>query len=905
MSAVRLKTTSKLALTALAALVLGLSASCSSDGAVDAPLTVEDDASASPDTADAAAPGKDAAAEDSGGPPDTAPLPPPPADVAERLEPGQVRAGIIQDNAARIGGIKSDGGIGDLKIYNAYVAFVVEGPGRAKAGYRYWGGNVVDADIVRPEGELGRDVFSEVWHTWNLHIFRPDEVEIVDDGSDGQEAHVRLTGGATVFDWAWSFLGGLLGGQLEDLHVVYDYRLGPEDHHLRQTVTLTNLKDQPMDAPIPLTFSNQGDGLSTWSQPTGFDFEGGPIEALNLVGWDVSHSIIPQGAMTFDVLLDYSNVVAIMEPAIDLAPGESLTHEYLHLVAEGGSAAIDAGTARLLGKDEQVVGTLAGTVAIPDGASAMRTWVAVRADGAPVATVPLDPATGGFEIEVAAGSYSVVAYAPGHAPSEGGVAEVVADATAEVSLQLPAAARVKVTVQTSDGVPVDGRVRLVAQGATPSPFPQDDVWIRRKGEWRWGGSYGKTSAIGYAMGGEIELWVPAGEYEAVATRGFSYEVDEQPVTATAETPSEVALVLDRVVDTTGWVSADFHIHALRSPDSDTPYDIRARQAASEDLDLPILTEHVQIGGLQEVIEELDLTDLVIGIHGQEVTTFEYGHFNAFPLAEDPDGTNYGAVFPYDKRPAELFEAIRNQSEGDEIIQVNHPRGSDLGSYFSWAGLSVADLSTDKPDEWDTNWDAIEVFNGSCGGNEVLADWIAMTNAGWRKTLAGGSDSHREDDPIGLPRVWIQVDRAEVAADHHAVVAPVRERRAFVSCGPFVRFETADGAAGLGDLADVAGDGTITFHVQVQAPSWITLDDVMLYRNGVVIAVVPIEVHEGGVRLDTELTDQPAADAWYAVEVKGHGSLLPVHKNGPPRAFTNAIEVDADGDGEWTPPGLTP
>ena len=42
---------------------------------------------------------------------------------------------VVQD--ALIGGIKADGKIGDIKLYNAHVAFIVEGARRATGGYRF------------------------------------------------------------------------------------------------------------------------------------------------------------------------------------------------------------------------------------------------------------------------------------------------------------------------------------------------------------------------------------------------------------------------------------------------------------------------------------------------------------------------------------------------------------------------------------------------------------------------------------------------------------------------------------------------------------------------------------------------------------------------------------------------
>jgi hypothetical protein len=250
----------------------------------------------------------------------------------------------------------------------------------------------------------------------------------------------------------------------------------------------------------------------------------------------------------------------------------------------------------------------------------------------------------------------------------------------------------------------------------------------------------------------------------------------------------------------------------------------------------------------------------------------------------------------------LFQAIREQHSGDKIIQVNHPRGGSFGAYFDVAELK-SEQATANPELWDTNWDAIEVFNGGCNPGEEFQDWIALTNRGIGKTMAGGSDSHGESTPVGLPRTWIEVDRAAVEADREALVAPVRARKVFVSCGPFVRFTTVDGATGIGGRTSVDAQGLVSFRAEVSAPAWMNLSEVRLYKNGEILDSVPVEVVTDGVRVDTEFTDTPSKDAWYMIGVIGTGNLMPVYRSGPPNAFTNPIEVEVNGDDEWTPPAL--
>ncbi|MBD91147.1 MAG: hypothetical protein CL940_12495, partial [Deltaproteobacteria bacterium] len=359
------------------------------------------------------------------------------------------------------------------------------------------------------------------------------------------------------------------------------------------------------------------------------------------------------------------------------------------------------------------------------------------------------------------------------------------------------------------------------------------------------------------------------------------------------------------VDTTGWVSADFHIHALRSPDSYVPYDIRVLQAATDALEVPVLTEHVYLSNFQTTIDELGMGEHVTGISGQEVTSFTHGHFNAFPLILDPNKPNLGGVLPYDKGAVELFSAIREQHPGDEVIQVNHPRGSSISGYFSYVGLDSANDTTERPEEWSMNWEAIEVFNGSCGKGEIYQDWVNLTNHGHKKTLSSGSDTHGEAGPPGNVRNWIPIDLATLEANHGSIVPVVRDRQMIVSCGPFVTFDAVDSSgdvvATLGQMASRDSEGGVDLRVTVQGPSWMQIHTLNLYENGKLIATEDLSGAEGAERFNDVLRVTPTADAWYSVEVVGSGTMAPAVLGGSPYAVTNPIEVDADGDGVWTPP----
>ncbi len=821
---------------------------------------------------------------------------PPPAeiDLTAPLGPGEVRAGVVTDRAALIGGPKADGVLGDIKMYNAEAAFIIEGVRRA-SGYRYWGGNVADADVIH-DGP-GNDRFGETIFSWNLRIFRPETVEILNDGTNGEAAHVRFTGRIEPFAFADDLIRALIDTPDIDLKVTYDYVLEPDSNVLELAITLENDGTEPAEVAHPFILNSQGDGAHPYVPGVGFrDLQAsGVLPYLGSVGAGPSYAFISRDD-AFTTLYGYKAVTAYSQTPFTLEAGQSTRFEYDFVVTDRGAAGLDEAYWRALGVE--VAGRLQVELGLPPTAAPESAWIAVRDGTGGVASI-VPYRQGGIEIALDPGDYTVEAYAPGHAPAPPVAVTVPDGGVGLAQPALEAAAEIHLQVKDPDGSPVPARVTFLPQEGTPLPYAPEDV--------RFGWDVAPASAYAYVTDPEGDsVRLPAGTYRAVATRGFSYTIDETTVSVAPGETATLTFTLEKVVDTTGWVSSDFHIHAIRSPDSYVPYAIRARQAATEDLDAPILTEHVVAAGLKPTAEALGLGQTVVGVPGQEVTTFAYGHFNAFPLVWDPEKPNWGAVFEHGQTPQELFHAIRTQHDGDVVLQINHPRGAPASGYFTYVGLDAERDAVEKEREWTLDFDTIEVLNGNCrktGGNgETLRDWIGLTNHGHKKTLASGSDTHTESRVVGTPRNWIRLDKSALRGNHFDLVPPVQSRQLFVSCGPFVEFTAKDGT-GLGGRTQVDEDGTVTFHVRVQAPEWMTVTTLHLWENGEPIQTVDLSGAEGVVRFDGTLSASPEADAWYVVEVVGEGDMYPVTTSGPPYAITNPIEVDADGDGAWTPPAL--
>jgi hypothetical protein len=408
----------------------------------------------------------------------------------------------------------------------------------------------------------------------------------------------------------------------------------------------------------------------------------------------------------------------------------------------------------------------------------------------------------------------------------------------------------------------------------------------------------------FADRGEGVIELPAGRYRVHASRGGEYEVVTREVTL--EGGAEVALegVLARSVDSRGWMTSDTHIHSQLSPDSPDLFPDKVRALAAENVELPVSTEHEAIGDFDPHIRALGLGDWLRGIVGSEITTVNYGHFNAFPLVADPELPGNGRI-PWSRtRPADTFAAIRRNA-GEPFIQVNHPRGRSIGAYFSWLGLDPDTFIT-RVEDPSFDFDGIEVMNG-CGTGDLdrdtFRDWFGFLNRGIRKVGTASSDNHRSArDDLGFPVTYV---RMPVDAPAEAKVADARraffEGRLVLSCGPFLEVKARAGDA-VFEVGDVVRTdrGPVTLEAAVQAPTWMDVDTLEVVVNGRVAHRQAIEGAEvvrfsGPVAVELPV----GRDAWVAVAVRGDRRHGLWGRGAPSFALTNPIFLDGDGDGAWT------
>jgi len=450
---------------------------------------------------------------------------------------------------------------------------------------------------------------------------------------------------------------------------------------------------------------------------------------------------------------------------------------------------------------------------------------------------------------------------------------------------------------------------LPDSGGRPNLFPNADadpdvLAVRRN--------------VVYSIRGEGSITVPAGRYTVLASRGLEYGLDRTRLDLRPGEQASWTARITREVDTTGWISADFHLHTLtHSGHGDSNMPERIISMVGEGVEFAVATDHNHNTDYGPTIDRVGAGDRVTAVTGNEIST-GIGHFNAFPL--DPDAR----VVPYTLPSAEpLFKMVREQENEFgvvPVIQVNHPRWSGI-NYFGEGGLDPITAGTDS-DIYSDDFDTIEIFNENEGFGyfdpdvaevdtasenfSVLRDWFNLLNRGHRYAAVGNSDSHHvEAEMAGYPRNFLPSPTDDPAAIEPAdVAAALRANRVFTTIGPFVEF-TVDGEPMGGQVRVARGRSSVEIGVRVQAASWVDCDVVKIVLNGDVVDTIDVPQTREIVRLDATRRVPVSGDCWIALLVEGDEPLAPVvHDQARPiypLAVLNPVWVDADGDGMWVAP----
>jgi len=873
------------------------------------------------------------------------------ADPAIRAQAGEVRAGIIRDgeagDAAVPEGMAAEAGPGDLVLWNENVRFVVQGA-YPSHGYVDGGGQIIDADIVRPEGQLGRDAVDDMVLSFGVgRIVHHTRVEVISDGTDGEPAVVRAWG----TDSRWEMIHGVFEATDDilpelSLEVVTDYTLEPGSWSIAIETTWENTGTElahfnPVDG-----FVSSAEDQKRWTADSGLaSFSGADMAVLGVVGTRGSPALsfwLPEGdvrSLDTGGLLDSTGIRALSGGWRDLEPGTSDTMLRYWSV---GPDTLTNEAERWRGQGVEALGTVGGVVtdsvsgAPVAGARVFVTTAAedrtlgfatTGADGTWSSWLPAGDykawATGSLlkehmDLPEGAGRYGPftatagqqrvldvltgaaeavpVPLASGRPPAEP-VEFSVAEATETLAIDatLDAAGTLSISVEDDSGESIGAVVELLwADGAPDWAVPS-----ALRGAFNIpGGNPGYV----WTGDGEVQAKLAPGLYDLVVSHSWRHgRVTLEDVEVTSGADTAVSVVLPEVVERDGWLAVDSHLHAAPSTDGKLPMEDRLIACAAAGVDLPINTDHDRMADYRPLNEALGLSDRMQNMPGVEVSSVRRGHFNLFPVEPDPQGSvNGGALawwdIPFDSdQHAERMKATGTE---DSLLQINHGRGAGAMDFASF-DHTIGEPRV--PDMWTWDYELFELVNGGSRGNwlEERQDWFSWLDTGRRKTPTGVSDSHSRSSPCGNAHTDVLLDTNDATEVTPAALAEAfRAGHVVVSGGVTLRGDLDGSLPG-----DVAEGETATLSATVSAPDWIVPTVIRVWRNSEMVAEQAITGPAvDGVWLSTSWSvNAMAEDAWFVVEVEGTQSLGSWWGGAQPYAITNAFYLDAAGDG-WDPPG---
>jgi hypothetical protein len=577
--------------------------------------------------------------------------------------------------------------------------------------------------------------------------------------------------------------------------------------------------------------------------------------------------------------------------------GDTITLTSYFAVGDGSIGSIETIRSQIQGIS---TGTIAGTITDANGpvedadvAVLAPAWAGGPASN--VATHFRTAADGSYGGSLPPGNYTVQANKDGRLAASPASAPVTitASTTTSQNFSLPRPGRLRAVVADENGDPIAAKVQLVGFDPSPDPGNTDTVVIINTRTGVYGDYSSSKDGLPFGIAGVLfagrdgdtgEQEIEPGTYQVAVSHGPRYSGFTQNVTVTEGALTTVNAQIAEVVPTPGYISGDWHVHSINSADCEVTNEERVITQLAEGMDFFTPSDHELRVDFSQTIANLGLGDLIGAASSAEITTFDYGHFNSWPVTVDPSQLSGGSVdhggavptpgqdFPsygnYSLTPAQIFAAA-HADPLNNLVQINH-----MESHFGKSGQSGLKIDTGltppasgvnpairrlpgapSANLFDSGFDALEVWIGTNGRNGYvndlfgtnMGDWVNLTNQGILRTGVASSDTHQRLNTQINTRSYVAssvTDPGLLSAQAETLAANVVEGRVSGSNGPFVTVNaeancTSSGleTAGLGigettlicDNEGIAG-GSVDLSITVNSPAWAKYDTVQLYVN---------------------------------------------------------------------------
>lgn len=414
--------------------------------------------------------------------------------------------------------------------------------------------------------------------------------------------------------------------------------------------------------------------------------------------------------------------------------------------------------------------------------------------------------------------------------------------------------------------------------------------------------------------GRFDVALPPGKYYVLVSYGPEHDAAYRSIALKEGETVPVRADLPRVVNSAGWISADFHNHSTESGDNTTETESRLVCLAAEGVEFAASTEHNRIISYRDRLKALGLDRLVATSDGIELTAspLPIMHHNAFPLVEKPHTQDGGGPIIGPAPLAQIKRLFDHDQGAEKLVQQNHP---DIGWLFYDAdGDGVPDLGfgtyqfTHVIEAWAPGILDMKPYRavGPEVRNNVIFNWLQLLNQGFRIPGVANTDAHYCVHESGHLRNYVKSPTDDPAQVQELdVVREAKKGHLVMTNGPFL--DVSLNGALPGD--DLRLEGPARLSVRVECPNWLDVDRVQILLNGrpdpglnFTRSAHPAMFHRGPV-IFREVIELPLkTDAHVIVVAVGeHSTTGPIMGQSveSPCAVSNPIFVDADGGG-FTP-----
>ena len=879
------------------------------------------------------------------------------------VEPVSTVSARVAEDADLLQGPLARGVAGDYVLENENFRVIIQQPGRQWLSIGTFGGNIIDVSARQDDGSFLPDHMEEFVLGLNIeNTPNYTEVEVVNDGSDGEQAVICVRGPDDLLELAnASSIIGEFGLPLppsaddRDLPLTIEtcYRVSEGARHVEMVTTFSNLGSDEL--PVYMVEYLSGSGQVEFFQPyAGFGEpfftpscpdqtyvacsgrEDGLCDQCNFVAYSgvdgaagVSYGLIHGEQRSSSLSTAGINIVVYGEAVLNLilglvgpnytVPGDG-TLEFTRYFAVGDGTVDSIAAVRndLFGIDTVDISGTISSAGEPLLGAQVVVYQVLNDQTSPPQLFLVNHArtneAGEYALSLPPGEYEIRANMEGYLfPEEDPRPLIVA--AGEVQTQdfnLPEPGYLEVTLIDEIG-PGPGKLQLV--GFDPSPPLSNTVSGNEAGIFGDIGADHLPFGIAQSTfinrdGASQRMTLEPGEYHLVLSRGPRYSAYKENIVITPGQVTTVQAEIAKVVDDSGFIHGDFHVHSIDSPDAEVTREERVAVMLAEGMDFFTPSDHGYRADFAPTLEAMGVSDLISTASSSETTTFDYGHFNSWPTTVDPTSISGGAFdwageapegmdFPeygnYNLSPAQIIAGLK-EDPMDNLVQINH-----ISSHFGADGLAIDTGQTPPQSEvdpvkrrldptienaFDDGFDALEVWIGTNGRNAIVSsflgpnagDWFNLMNQDLVRIGIANSDTHDRRFTRVSARTLIASDTqdpGQLASEAETLAKAVLAGKAIGTNAPFLLLAAAGSFNGveqqaglrLSDSVSMSSDsnGDIVLTATVQTAAWAQIDTLDFYiNNQPELTTPPNRAARYGVCADTTIG---AGDpGWEQVEV---------------------------------------